>query len=75
MYFHRIITGLMFIVTFSTIEFIFAAIAWKGFGERLWLKLYEFMVRQEPAIVGDQTEDITTNEQQSTTEASSEKSD
>ncbi|GAA5815002.1 hypothetical protein MFLAVUS_008506 [Mucor flavus] len=70
----RIITGLMFIITFSTIEFIFATIAWKGFGERLWLRLYQFMIDQDPTIVGDQTEDIA-SEQQSSTEISSVKSD
>ncbi|KAI8048270.1 putative adipose-regulatory protein-domain-containing protein [Thamnidium elegans] len=74
MYFHRIITGLVFIITFSTIEFIFATIAWKGFGERLWLRLYQFMIDQDPTIVGDQTEDIA-SEQQSSTEMSSVKSD
>lgn len=64
----------MFIITFSTIEFIFATIAWKGFGERLWLRLYQFMIDQDPTIVGDQTEDIA-SEQQSSTEISSVKSD
>lgn len=41
MYFHRIMTGFTFILMFTIIEFIFAVLAWKGFGERLWSKLYQ----------------------------------
>lgn len=35
---------------FASIEFIFAAIAWKGFGEGLWQKLSLLMNDVNPAI-------------------------
>ena len=40
-------TGLTFIFMFAIIEFVFATIAWKGFGEKLWHTLYDlFQVNQ-----------------------------
>ncbi|KAI8882325.1 DUF1226-domain-containing protein [Backusella circina FSU 941] len=39
MYFYYISTGFTFVTSFAIIEFIFAAIAWKVFGEGLWHQL------------------------------------
>jgi len=47
MYFHSILTALAFICTFATIEFVFATIAWKGFGENIWRKLSKFLLENE----------------------------
>jgi hypothetical protein len=40
-------TAAVFIFMFTTVEFIFATIAWKGFGEKLWHKLYQLFIDQE----------------------------
>lgn len=42
MYYHRIMTALIFICVFASIEFVCATIAWKFCGEGLWRKLYQF---------------------------------
>lgn len=50
MYFHRVLTGLVFIFTFASIELIFTTIAWKGFGENMWHKLYQFLLENERSL-------------------------
>lgn len=50
---------------FASIEFIFATIAWKGFGEGLWRKLSVFMYENTQAVEGteqeqDEQESVTT---------------
>ncbi|KAL9544291.1 hypothetical protein MBANPS3_007697 [Mucor bainieri] len=49
MYFHSILTALAFIFTFASIEFIFATVAWKAFGENMWRKLSKFLLENERA--------------------------
>lgn len=55
MYFHYISTALFFIFIFASIEVVFAAITWKGFGEKLWHKLSEALVDNEihPSVEDD----------------------
>lgn len=57
MYFHSILTALAFIFTFASIEFIFATVAWKGFGENIWHKLSKFLLDNERSIGGETIED------------------
>ncbi|KAL7314506.1 hypothetical protein PS15m_006068 [Mucor circinelloides] len=68
MYFHSILTALAFICTFATIEFVFATIAWKGFGENIWRKLSKFLLEserpvEEPSLQNDQKSEGTEEEQ------------
>ena len=49
MYFHSILTALAFIFTFASIEFIFATVAWKAFGENMWRKLSKLLLENERA--------------------------
>lgn len=57
MYFHSILTALAFIFTFASIEFIFATVAWKGFGENIWHKLSKFLLDNERSVDGGTIED------------------
>lgn len=57
MYFHSILTALTFIFTFASIEFIFATIAWKGFGENIWHKLSNFLLDNDRSVSDGTIED------------------
>lgn len=58
MYFHSILTALGFIFTFASIEFIFATVAWKGFGENIWHKLSKFLLDNERSEGNGTIEDV-----------------
>lgn len=84
MYFHRIMTAIVFMFIFATIEFICATIAWKGFGEILWHKLYQlFIDHEQPALQQQEVaaitnekdeEELSSNGEQSASAAASERS-
>lgn len=56
MYHRRVATAFIFIVLFTTIEVIFASIAWRAFGENLWEKLTS--VFEQDIIVEDKEKPV-----------------
>lgn len=66
MYFHSITTACVFIFIFASIEFIFATIAWKGFGEGLWQKLSLLMSPPEEEV--EQEQDIASTSEKSSSD-------
>jgi hypothetical protein len=75
MYFHSITTALFFISVFASIELVFAAVAWKGFGENLWNTLSQILVDHEKqsSIIDDDSVD--NPDELSVSGSSSDKSD
>ncbi|GAN01592.1 seipin isoform X3 [Mucor ambiguus] len=65
MYFHSILTALAFIFTFASIEFIFATVAWKAFGENMWRTLSKFLLENERAAAEDGDESSSQNDHRS----------
>jgi hypothetical protein len=69
MYFHYISTGFIFITSFAIIEFIFAAITWKVFGEGLWHQLQTIVDATEEEEEKSETSEMTPNDDSSEKES------
>ncbi|KAF7721062.1 Berardinelli-Seip congenital lipodystrophy 2 (seipin) [Apophysomyces ossiformis] len=68
MYHHRIPTAITFIALFAVIELIFAAIAWKSFGQNVWNKLHAAFEQLpgEPLELEDERTDTSIDEVRAT---------